>query len=352
MTIFNHGMVTREGRRQAEREFFHQKSLQQLSDKIKELFDFRRLNIKSHAKLHKLIRFLASYDSKILKDIRNNIKFFKHKRSSMVFLPSTYKRKVISCFLPLTLFAIFPIIFPSLLHFLCVLPLPLLFGLTTHASTPEDNSNGRDQKGSPTSDNNNSEKPDRTQKKKSTSTAEYIKQLFPDIKEIIEVPGATGPAVAIYVRVSSWSQFYEGKSLDYQRQELLELAEKINASVIYVISDEAKSGRNFRNRKLGTILQLASAGLIKRLLVSEVDRAGRDAFELLYYLFKLRRYGAIIQTPKEELDLTKLVDLVNLAFKSAAAEDQVLLRGAGSKRTKVGNFLKGQWNLPIPLGQT
>ena len=85
-------------------------------------------------------------------------------------------------------------------------------------------------------------------------------------------------------------------------------------------------------------------------MVSEVNRAGRDAFELLYYLFELRRFGAIIQTPKEELDLTKLVDLINLAFKTAAAEEQVLLRGAGSKRTKTRNFLKGEWNLPKPLG--
>ncbi|MGA3110959.1 MAG: recombinase family protein [Candidatus Bathyarchaeia archaeon] len=187
------------------------------------------------------------------------------------------------------------------------------------------------------------------QKRKRSTTA-YMKILFPEIEDIIET-GLDGPPVAIYIRVSTWLQVLEGQSMEYQKEQLLNLAKQtIKASIIYIISDAGKSGRNFTSRNLGIILQLAAAQKIQRLLVSEVDRAGRDAFELLYYLFQLRSYNVLLQTPLELLDLKRLVDLVNLAFKSAAAEDQVLARGAGSKRTKVGNFLKGEWNLPTPLG--
>ena len=346
MTVFRIGTVIGEGRRQAEREFVHQKILQQLRDKIKELFDFRRFNIKTHFKLHKIIRIFTSYDTRILIGIRNLIKFLKSKRLSMVFGGSPYIGMPKSYFLGTSIVATILGIL-SLSHPLSPFAsLPLLIGLTSQNPKPDDKP--KKERVEPPEKSTHFKSQNDHQNKKRSTTA-YMKILFPEIEDIIET-GLDGPPVAIYIRVSTWLQVLEGQSMEYQKEQLLKLAKQIKASVIYIISDAGKSGRNFSNRNLGIILQLAATQKIQRLLVSEVDRAGRDAFELLYYLFQLRRYNVLLQTPLELLDLKRLVDLVNLAFKSAAAEDQVLARGAGSKRTKVGNFLKGEWNLPTPLG--
>ena len=346
MTIFRPDTVRLEGQRLAEYEFQHKKILKQLRDKIKELFDFRRFNIKRYNKLHNIFRIPPSYDSIILKKIKSLIKSLKPNYSSMVFLGSSYIGTSKSYFLKDSLIATsLGIILPLLHPLFPFTSSPLLIGLTSQNPKPEDKPKTERSELPEKSANSKSQ----IHQNKKCSTIAYMKILFPEIEDII-LTGLDGPPVAIYIRVSTWLQVLEGQSMEYQKEQLLKLAKQINASIIYIISDAGKSGRNFSNRNLGIILQLAAAQKIQRLLVSEVDRAGRDAFELLFYLFQLRRYNVLLQTPQELLDLKRLVDLVNLAFKSAAAEDQVLARGAGSKRTKVGNFLKGQWNLPIPLG--
>ncbi len=347
MTIFRPETVRLEGRRQAEWAFFHQKIMPQLRHKIKEFASFWRFHIKSRIKLHIIFRITSSYDTKILIRIRNLIQFFKSKRLSMVFCGSPYIGMPKSYFLGASILGTILGIL-SLSHSLFpFVSLPFLMGLASQNPKPDDKP--KTERAEPPEKSINSKNQNDHQKRKRSTTA-YMKILFPEIEDIIET-GLDGPPVAIYIRVSTWLQVLEGQSMEYQKKELLNLAKQtIKASIIYIISDAGKSGRNFSNRNLGIILQLAAAQKIQRLLVSEVDRAGRDAFELLYYLFQLRSYNVLLQTPQELLDLKRLVDLINLAFKSAAAEDQVLARGAGSKRTKVGNFLKGQWNIPVPLG--
>ena len=346
MTIFRISAVIGEGRRQAEWEFFHQKIMQKLHHEMRDLASFLRFNIKSYFKLHKEIRIFLSYDTRILIGIRNLIKFLKSKRLSMVFCGSPYIGMPKSYFLGVSILGTILGILSLSHHLFPFVSLPLLIGLTSQNSKPDDKP--ETERAEPPEKSITSKSQNDHQNRK-RSTIAYMKILFPEIEDIIET-GLDGPPVAIYIRVSTWLQVLEGQSMEYQKEELLKLAKQINASIIYIISDAGKSGRNFSNRNLGIILQLAAAQKIQRLLVSEVDRAGRDAFELLYYLFQLRSYNVLLQTPQELLDLKRLVDLINLAFKSAAAEDQVLARGAGSKRTKVGNFLKGQWNIPIPLG--
>jgi len=297
-------------------------------------------------------RIRAVYDSRILKIVRILRKLHKRNRLRMVFSGSAYKSWVISCFFGAGTCAISFGFFPSHFHFLSSLPWAFLVGGAVNSAKTDDKPNENSSNENENRNNTRSEKPGKRHENRIKTNANYLKSLFPEIDKIIELPGSEGPALVVYVRVSSLGQVLDGKSLEYQEEQLINIAKKIEASVIYVIRDEGKSGRDFVNRKLGTILQLAAEGKIQRLLVSEIDRAGRDAFELLSFLFQLRRYGVIIQTPDGTLDVKNLANLIILAVKSVGAEDQVVLRGFGSMRTKVGNFQKREWNRPIPLGYT
>lgn len=259
------------------------------------------------------------YDRRILKIIKILRRVLKFKRLRMVFYGSAYKRRAISCFLTAGMTAAIGGFSHGNFLPSATFPWAFVAGLTSHSAKQGKNPNSKPSNKSQKSTDSGSEKPKKRKKSKAKTTIDLMKRLFPEIHKIIET-GLQGSAVVIYVRVSSWVQVFDGKSLDYQEEELIKTAIKIGASLIYVIRDEGKSGRDFTNRNLGTILQLAARGKFQRLLVSEVDRAGRDAFELLSFVFQLRRYDVLVQTPSEILDVKRLVDLVKLAFKSVGAE--------------------------------
>lgn len=89
--------------------------------------------------------------------------------------------------------------------------------------------------------------------------------------------------VAIFVRVSKTSQ-------DYNRQinELTELANRSNYSVVSVISEKISGTKKNEDREgIQQLLTLANNGKIKKVLTSEVSRVGRNVSDTLKILDEL-----------------------------------------------------------------
>jgi DNA invertase Pin-like site-specific DNA recombinase len=156
-----------------------------------------------------------------------------------------------------------------------------------------------------------------------------------------------GYPVAAYSRVSTKDQL-DGESIPCQESEHSARAKEIGASLIYHISDLGKTGRDFNNRKLGLILQLARAGKIKKLIVSDIDRIGRKTFQLMLFLFQLKLYDVTLVTHTDEFDVNNLANLIVVAVKAAGAEDENNIRGRVSQRSNVRKFQNGIWNQGKP----
>jgi hypothetical protein len=207
--------------------------------KVQELEGFFHYLIKNLRKVHKKNVIRPVYDAGILKNIKNLRRILKFKHLCMVFYASAYKRRAISCFLTVGIPAIIlgfshGNFFPS-----ATFPCAFKAGPNSHSAKQDKEPND---KPSNKSNGSGSEKPKKQKKNKQTkTTANLLKYLFPEIDKVIET-GLQGPAIVVYVRVSSWVQVFDGKSLDYQEAELINTAERIGASVIYVIRDEGKSG--------------------------------------------------------------------------------------------------------------
>jgi len=279
---------------------------------------------------------LAERILKRIRALRNVIKLI------MVLCQPVFKRPFASCFL-LT-FAIVS---------LMVGALPSYFSpLSMVAITQENHDSSLFDQRSEAKPSRKYDKKLRVMKKKGAIENEkdcLLQVLYPSIDKIERI-GKEGIDVAAYLRVSTIKQAREGKSLEAQETEAREVAKKIGAACIYWLIDAGKSGRDFSGRKLNTILTLAAAGMIDKLMVSEIDRVGRKSLKLLGFLLQLRGYSVVIVTPTGELDMEKLGDFVITAVKAFGAEEQNENRGYYALRSKVEAFRKRIWNLPIPQG--
>jgi len=175
-----------------------------------------------------------------------------------------------------------------------------------------------------------------------------LKILLP-IDEIIYLEGGKGIKAAAYARVSTLRQAVHGESLQAQREELVELARSRGVSTLYFFAD-AKSGKRFSGRKLNAILQLAEIGEISEFLVRDVDRIGRESFELLGFIMQLRAHDVLTVTLAEEIDVKSLFDLVLTSLKAYQAEEENRRRTYVSFSSKIHNFKNRKWNMPIPIG--
>jgi hypothetical protein len=265
----------------------------------------------------------------------------------MVFGSSVYITSAASCLAAVGVFATKCGVLPS--HGLLISPLSSIFliGLTSHKSKREEEAND---------DSNHAEKdkyPENPKKKnergKGKRKDDILQFLYPAI-DWIEVLAETGITVVAYLRVSTVKQAVEGKSLQAQENELRAVAKRMGAARIIWLVDAGKSGRDFSGRKLSTILALAAAGKINKLIVSEIDRVGRKSLKLLGFLLQLRSYDVIIVTPTGELDLNKLSDFIVTTAKAFEAEEQNDNRGYYALRSKVETFRHRRWNLDIPKG--
>ena len=350
MTVFRPDTVRLLGQRFSEFQAYKKNILQQFCHKIRKNFSFNHLSIRTFSKVRKENRIRSMYAGRILKNIWIYRKIHKLNRFSMMFSHSAYKRTFISYFFAVAPFAVLYGLFPCRSLFLSLFPCVSLIGFTSLSTKSEVNCDRKLTKKGEQEENNTEKSADKKRKKIGKTAKDYLKDCFPEINDIRVIPGAQGPAIVIYTRVSSWGQVQGGKSLPFQEEELIEKAEENEVSKIYFISDEGKTGKDFSHRKLGIILKLAAARKIEKLYVSGVDRIGRNAFELLYFVFQLRRHDVTIVTPNEEFNVKKLVSLIYLAVQAAGAEDQNNARGIYALRTKVGNFKDHEWNLSFPIG--
>jgi site-specific DNA recombinase len=176
-----------------------------------------------------------------------------------------------------------------------------------------------------------------------------LKILFPQIDGVEHLEGGKGKKGVGYVRVSTRRQAREGESVEAQLEEMMELAKSRGISTLYIFID-AKSGKNFSGRKLEAIRQLAELGEIDEFMVRDVDRIGRESFELLGFIMQLRAFNVLTVTPREEIDVKRLEDMVITSFKAFRAEEENTRRVYTSLSSKILNFRNRKWNMPIPLG--
>lgn len=283
----------------------------------------------------------SAYAFRIMKNLRNLRKSIK---LSMVSWSPAYITLAATRFF-LTCFSV------SLSNSMLLSPFFFAFlaGLTASASNgyrkcDGKSNDGKKNRGSPEKPTKKKEK-----SKKENEKEDFLQFLYPTIDRI-EVCGKSGISVAAYRRVSTFRQVLLGKSLECQEDDQRARAIAIGARIIYWFIDAGKSGKDFSTRKLNTILALAAAGKIDKLVISEIDRVGRKSLKLLGFLLQLRGYGVTIVTPTQELDIEKLGDFIIAAVKAFAAEDQNNSRGFAALNSKVKAFRKRIWNLDIPIG--
>lgn len=114
--------------------------------------------------------------------------------------------------------------------------------------------------------------------------------------DCVQELGGDGPRVAAYLRVSTTKQAKDGVSLDVQRDKIKEMIKHFKPSQLYEYIDPGKSGREFDNRKVTDILELAKKGMVDELWVTHIDRVGRTLLDLLHFFVILWRNNVIIRT--------------------------------------------------------
>ena len=159
----------------------------------------------------------------------------------------------------------------------------LLAGLAAHKPVRDEENNGESKK-----DEKNTTNSTKSTKRKGTKKDIILELLYPAI-DWIEVLAKTGITVVAYVRVSTLKQAVEGESLKAQENELRAMAKRMGAARIIWLIDAGKSGRDFSGRKLSTILALAAAGKVDKLIVSEIDRVGRKVSQPTRFSFTTER---------------------------------------------------------------
>jgi DNA invertase Pin-like site-specific DNA recombinase len=161
--------------------------------------------------------------------------------------------------------------------------------------------------------------------------------------------GDQGLGVAIYLRVSSSHQA-EKYSLPDQDQRGMEAAKRLNAARVYKVT-EVESATDFVRPGIVKLLELASKGRIQMVLVTALNRIGRDLIESLYFLRRLRQFGVTVQATAEgSTDITTEEGLIKATISFLLAHLENIRRRAVSMSGKVQAFMSKHWFLPVPLG--
>jgi site-specific DNA recombinase len=167
--------------------------------------------------------------------------------------------------------------------------------------------------------------------------------------EIIDFEDGDGTQAAAYIRVSSAKQVH-GYSLDAQEKELKEMAAKLKVTRLYLFADRGKTGQDFDRRKLNGIQDLAEKKTIQMLLVTEVDRIGRQSRKLMSFLSDIRDCGVTVQTPSGSIDVNQLSGWLIAAIKGYVAQQDNERRARAAKAGATESFLKKHWSTDVPLG--
>src|SRR5205807_9615524 len=106
---------------------------------------------------------------------------------------------------------------------------------------------------------------------------------------------------ACYARVSSAEQV-EGRSLDFQLQDMMEAAERDGFHVVDVYRDEGFSAKTDNRPEFQRMIADAQAGRFSRIFVWKFDRFARNREDSAIYKGLLRRAGVQVVSVKEPTD--------------------------------------------------
>lgn len=160
-----------------------------------------------------------------------------------------------------------------------------------------------------------------------------------------------GIGVALYLRVSTNRQAEKGFSLQDQEERLTrEAKERLKASRIHKIVDAGESGTDFTRKGLNEIIELARGNKIRYVLVTSLDRIGRDLIESLDYIRKLRSLGVKIIASGTESDIATEEGLMNATIQFLWAELDNKRRTKSSIAGRIQSFKSKRWSRPVPKG--
>ncbi len=160
-----------------------------------------------------------------------------------------------------------------------------------------------------------------------------------------------GTGVALYLRVSTDRQAEKGYSLQDQEERLTkEATERLKALHIYKIVDAGESGTDFNRKGLGEILEHAMKKRIQYVLVTSLDRIGRDLIESLHYVRKLRDLGVKIIAAGSEADIDTEEGLMTATIQFLSAELTNKSRARSAAAGRIQSFKSKHWGRPVPLG--
>lgn len=101
---------------------------------------------------------------------------------------------------------------------------------------------------------------------------------------INKIPLAEGDETALYTRLSRDDELTgESNSIKNQRELLLQYAKSKGYANVQVYVDDGYSGTNFNRPDFKRMMERVEAGLIKRVIVKDMSRFGRNYLEVGYY---------------------------------------------------------------------
>ncbi len=160
-----------------------------------------------------------------------------------------------------------------------------------------------------------------------------------------DYPQWTGDACAVYQRVSSPNQRLYGSSSEAQLAENRKTLEaKVKPRRAYFFVDEGLTGRRFDNRQINQILALQEAGEISQLVVTSIDRLGRDSAELILFFLQFCKAGGTIRAGDQIYSARDLASLLVFIITSYSSEHDNTSRTKAMIRAKIFKFKLKKWN--------
>src|SRR4051794_39063291 len=142
---------------------------------------------------------------------------------------------------------------------------------------------------------------------------------------------------ASYARVST-AQQARGESLDAHISKASKHIEYHEWTLTKVYKDAGRSGRKIERPGLTAMLADAKAGEFDKVVVSRLDRLGRNARDLLNVSQQLRDYGVDLVSVRENIDTSTALGRVMFTILAALAElesDQIAERQADYRQRQI-----------------
>lgn len=158
---------------------------------------------------------------------------------------------------------------------------------------------------------------------------------------------------AIYLRVSTEEQGDTGYGLDAQRTKCEAMATVKGWDVAAVYTDEGISGTKGRSDRpaLEAMMTAACGGEVGAVIVSSLDRLGRNTRLVLQLIDELDGCGAVIVSCRESLDTTTPTGRFTLTMFAALAQldrDQIVERTTDGRNAR--GRIDGERGGRLPFG--